>query len=78
VNQRLVGSVVTVTDDALVDAMRFLFEHLHLVTEPRGVAGVAALLTGAVEVDAGERIGVIVSGGNVGLDRFTALMANGA
>jgi threonine dehydratase len=74
VNQRLLDSVVTVTDDDLVDAMRFLFEHLHLVTEPSGVAGVAALLTGAVPVAAGERIGVIVSGGNVGLSRFVDLV----
>ena len=63
---------------ARLDDVRESFEHLHLVTEPSGVAGVAALLTGAVKVDAGERVGVIVSGGNVGLDRFTSLMANGA
>jgi threonine dehydratase len=74
VTQALVDDVVTVTDDELVGAMRFLFEHAHLVTEPSGVAGVAALLTGAAAVESGARVGVIVSGGNVGLSRFMELV----
>ena len=73
INQRQLHGVVTVTDDQLVDAMRFAFDELHLVTEPSGVAGLAALLERAVEVP-GERVGVIISGGNVGLERFRSLV----
>ena len=69
--QRLVDEVVTVTDAQLVDAMRFLFERLKLVVEPSGAAGVAAVLGGAVQ---GARIGVVLSGGNVGAERFAALL----
>ena len=73
INQRQLDRVVTVTDDQLIDAMRVAFEELHLVTEPSGVAGLAALLAGAADVH-GERVGVIISGGNVGLERFHALV----
>lgn len=73
INQRQLSEVVTVSDEQLVDAMRFLFEALHLVSEPSGAAGVAALLSGAVAVR-GERVGVVVSGGNVGLERFRSLV----
>jgi threonine dehydratase len=70
--RRHVDEVVTVTDEQLVDAMRFCFDRLKLVTEPSGVCGLAAVLAGAV---GGRRIGVIVSGGNVGADRFAQLLS---
>jgi threonine dehydratase len=73
VNRRLVDEVVTVTEEAIVDAMAFLFERLKLVVEPSGAVGVAALLCGAVEVP-GPRAGVILSGGNVSSRRFAELM----
>jgi threonine dehydratase len=65
-----VDDMVTVSDDALVEAMQFAFERLKLVIEPTGVLGLAALLAGAVDTSTGSRVGVIVSGGNV--DRATA------
>ena len=68
-----VAGIVTVSDDELVDAMRFLFERLKLVVEPSGAAGVAALLAGKIE---GDRIGVVLSGGNVGAERFAELLAS--
>ena len=52
--------------------MRFAFERVKLVLEPSGAVGIAALLSGAV-VDAG-RVGVVLSGGNVGADRFAELI----
>jgi threonine dehydratase len=73
-NRDRLSEVVTVTDDQLIDAMRFAFRATHLVTEPSGVAGLAALLSDAVDVR-GSRVGVVVSGGNIGLDRFTSLVA---
>ena len=75
VNRRRVDEIVTVTDAELVDAMRFVFERLKLVAEPGGVAGIAALLAGRVKLEPGERVGVILSGGNVGAGRFAELVS---
>jgi threo-3-hydroxy-L-aspartate ammonia-lyase len=73
VNRRLVDEVVTVEDDELVEAMTFLFDRLKVVVEPSGSAGVAALRQG--RIPAGGRIGIILSGGNVGAGRFAELVA---
>jgi threo-3-hydroxy-L-aspartate ammonia-lyase len=76
VNRRLVDEIVTVTDGEIVDAMRFLFDRAKLVAEPSGAVGVAALLAGAL-AGAGRRIGVVISGGNVGAARFAELVGVG-
>ena len=73
VNRRLVDEIVTVTDADILDAMAFLFDRLKLVTEPSGAVGVAALLTGAVAAP-GASVGVVISGGNVGVARFAGLL----
>jgi threo-3-hydroxy-L-aspartate ammonia-lyase len=69
-----VAAVVTVSDAEIVEAMRFAFERLKLVLEPSGASALAALLSGHVEA-AGRRTGVILSGGNVDVTRFCALVA---
>jgi threo-3-hydroxy-L-aspartate ammonia-lyase len=71
VASRLVDEIVTVSDEQIVAAMRFAFERLKLVIEPSGAVGVAAVREGLVS---GRRIGVIVSGGNVGAVRFAELV----
>jgi threo-3-hydroxy-L-aspartate ammonia-lyase len=71
VASRLVDEVVTVSDAQIVDAMRFAFERLKLVVEPSGAVGIAAVLGGIVGPG---RVGVVVSGGNVGADRFAELV----
>jgi threonine dehydratase len=63
-----------VSDAEIVDAMRFAFERMKLVAEPGGVAALAALLAARVQVEPGSRVGVILSGGNVGADRFAELI----
>jgi threonine dehydratase len=68
-----VAGVAVVPDDALRDAMRFFAERMKLVVEPTGALAAAAAFTGAVPV-AGCRVGVIVSGGNVDLARYAALL----
>jgi threonine dehydratase len=73
--QALVHDVVTVTDEQIVTAMRLLFERCKLVVEPSGACALAAVLAGAVPV-AGQRVGVVLSGGNIGADAFAALMAS--
>ena len=70
-----VAAVVTVTDAEIVDAMRFAFERLKLVLEPSGASALAALLHGRADV-AGARTGVVLSGGNVDVDRFRSLTAS--
>jgi threonine dehydratase len=72
VNRRLVDEIVTVSDAEMLDAMAFLFDRLKLVSEPSGAAAVAALLAGRVH---GLRVGVVISGGNVGVARFAELLA---
>ena len=72
VGSRLVDEIVTVTDEQIVEAMRFAFERLKLVIEPSGAVGIAAVREGLVS---GGRIGVIVSGGNVDTTRFAELLA---
>ncbi len=67
-----VDDIVTVSEEAICDAVRFLFTHLKLVVEPSGALGVAALLTGAVE--AGGRVGVVLSGGNVDGEVMAAIL----
>jgi threo-3-hydroxy-L-aspartate ammonia-lyase len=71
--QELVEEVVTVSDAEIVATMRFLFERCKTVAEPSGASALAALLHGRVAA-ADARVGVVVSGGNVAVDRFSALM----
>lgn len=69
----LAAGVVTVSDAEIVEAMRFLFERSKLVVEPSGASAFAALLAGRVDVH-GQRVGVVLSGGNVGAEAFGALV----
>lgn len=73
--RRKVADVVTVTDDQIVDAMAFAFDYMKIVLEPSGASALAALLAGRFRPAGGQRVGVILSGGNVGVERFTQLMA---
>jgi threonine dehydratase len=72
--QAHVSDVLTVPDPVVVDAMRFAFERMKLVLEPSGACALAALMQHR-ERFRGKRVGVTLSGGNVGLDRFVALIS---
>jgi len=74
VNRQVVDTIVTVSDAEILDAMAFLFDRMKLVTEPSGASAAAALLAGRAEAG-GARVGVVISGGNVGAARFAELMA---
>jgi threo-3-hydroxy-L-aspartate ammonia-lyase len=69
----LVTDILEVPDPVVVDAMRFAFERLKLVLEPSGANALAALMQHRARFK-GKRIGVTLSGGNLGVDRFVALM----
>ena len=71
--QALVSDVVTVSDDALRRAMRFFAGRMKLVVEPTGCLAAAGAFEGAVELRQ-RRVGVIVSGGNVDLAHYAALI----
>ncbi len=73
--RRYVDDVVVISDEVIVDGMRFLAERAKLVTEPAGAAAVGALLAGQVRVRPGERVVAIVSGGNVDRARFAELIS---
>lgn len=75
VNRRLVDAVDLVTDDQVLDAMAFAFDRLKIVLEPSGATALASVLYGEPRVP-GARVGVILSGGNVGLQRFQSLMSS--
>jgi threo-3-hydroxy-L-aspartate ammonia-lyase len=71
INRELVDEIVTVSDEEIVDAMAFLFDRLKIVVEPSGAVGIAALLNGRLR---GAAVGVVISGGNVGVQRFAELV----
>jgi threonine dehydratase len=62
---RYVHDMVTVDDAQLLRAMLYVWERMKIVVEPTGALGIAGLFERKVEVPAGSRVGVIVSGGNV-------------
>jgi threonine dehydratase len=72
INRRLVDEIALVTDDQIRDAMRLAFERLKIVIEPSGATPPAALLSGRI-APIPRRVGVIVSGGNIGARRFAEL-----
>jgi threonine dehydratase len=65
--------VVTVSDDELVETMKFFASRMKLVVEPTGCLAAAAVFTGKLDVR-GKRVGIVLSGGNIDLDRFAQLV----
>jgi threonine dehydratase len=68
-----VTDVLTVSDQALVDGMKFFARQMKLVVEPTGCLAFAGARQIADQLR-GKRVGVIISGGNVDLSRYTALL----
>jgi len=68
-----VDQVILVTEQGIVDAMRFLWERMKIVVEPSGAVSLAGVLSGQVPVQ-GKRVGVILSGGNIDLEEFFQLL----
>lgn len=70
--------IVTVTEEEIVEAMRFVWERAKLPIEPSSAVAVAAMTSGNLDVS-GKRVGVVLSGGNVDLSRyFDGLIAGSA
>ncbi|MGH8138816.1 MAG: pyridoxal-phosphate dependent enzyme [Steroidobacteraceae bacterium] len=66
--RRYVQDVVTVTEREIMDAMRVVLQDLKLLIEPSSAVAVAALLAGKLG-RSGQRVGIILSGGNVDLEQ---------
>jgi threonine dehydratase len=62
--QSYVQSSLLVTDEEILDAQKRLWEATRIIAEPGGATAFAALLSGRYKPERGERVGVIVCGGN--------------
>jgi threonine dehydratase len=72
--RRDVTDILTASDAELVDCMRFFATRMKIVVEPTGCLGFAAVRGLGARL-AGQRVGVIVSGGNVDAERYASLLA---
>ena len=73
--RRDVDDILTVTDPELIDAMRFFATRMKLLVEPTGCLSLAGARSMKAQLK-GLRVGVIISGGNVDLNRFCALLGD--
>jgi threonine dehydratase len=73
--QRFVDEVVQVSDADIVRGMRWIYANAKLACELAGAAALAALLSPTIEVPAGARVAVVVSGGNIELATVAGLLA---
>ena len=73
----LVHDVVTVTDAMLIETMRFFAERMKIVVEPTGCLGAAAAFSKRHHRP-GERVGILISGGNIDLTAFGHLLRTAA
>jgi len=71
--QRDVSNIFTVTDAQLIEGMKFFASTMKLVVEPTGCLGYAALKSCGLDLK-GKRVGVIISGGNIDLERYAKLL----
>jgi len=73
--RRDVDDILTVSDGELRAAMRFFAERMKIVVEPTGCLGFAAARAMKEQLQ-GQRVGIILSGGNVDIARYAALLAD--
>jgi len=67
--RKRVEQIITVSDDAIISAMRHIWERMKIVVEPSAAVPFGALLEAKIDL-AGKRIGIIISGGNVDLEKL--------
>ena len=69
-----VDEIVRVADADIISAMRLIWARMKIIVEPSSAIGLAPLITGALDLT-GKRVGIILTGGNVDLERFFAGLA---
>jgi threo-3-hydroxy-L-aspartate ammonia-lyase len=67
-------SVALVTDDEAAETVRFLLLRMKLLVEPSGAAPIAALMAGRIPNAQGQRIGVVLSGGNIDAGKLAGML----
>ncbi|NSX13067.1 threo-3-hydroxy-L-aspartate ammonia-lyase [Cupriavidus taiwanensis] len=72
--KRDVDDIVTATDADLVEAMKFFALRMKMIVEPTGCLGLAAALN-MKDALKGKRVGIVISGGNIDLEQFCALVS---
>jgi threonine dehydratase len=72
--QRYLDGLILLDDPTILAGMRFAIERLKQVLEPAGAAALAAVLAGRIPIRDGERVAVVLSGGNVEVGRLGALL----
>lgn len=75
--QHYVDDVVLVNDEAIREAIRFALERMKQLLEPAGAVALAGVLSGRVPLRAGQRVCVVLSGGNVDVGSVGALIGPG-
>jgi len=73
ITRELVDDVVVVDDDEISHAIFMLLERCKQVVEPAGAVGLAALLSGKIDVK-GKKVGVIISGGNINMSLLARIV----
>ena len=76
--RQLLDGIILLDDPTILAGMRFALERLKQVLEPAGAAALAAVLAGRIPIADGERVAVVLSGGNVEVDRIGELVAAAA
>lgn len=67
--QKNIEKIITVTEQEILNAMRFIWERMKLVVEPSGACSLAGVLSRKISLQ-NKKVGVIISGGNIDLDDF--------
>ncbi|MFX0075238.1 MAG: threonine/serine dehydratase [Candidatus Hermodarchaeota archaeon] len=77
--QEYVNDIVTVSEDQIIDAMKFYWERMKLIVEPSGAVSLAGLISGSIDPSLikNKRIGIILSGGNIDLTDFFNTLRKG-
>lgn len=74
INKALLAGALSVSDQAVKDAMLFAYHHYKIVVEPGAAVGLAAVLSGEIDPK-GKNIVVVITGGNVDAQRYSQLIA---
>lgn len=70
--RQLLSDIVLVSDDEIIDALRFVLPRMKLVVEPTGAVPIAAVMQNRIPTSM-KRVGIIVSGGNIGADTLKSI-----
>lgn len=70
-----VEKIITVSEQEILNAMRFLWERMKLVVEPSGACSLAGIMSEKISVE-NKKVGVIISGGNIDITSFFELLDN--